>query len=147
MLTRRDFGLGLGALGLGAGLPALAQAVRVMKVANTAAVNDPQQCFVTAGQHPKLDFYKPGGVDLEYVNMSSMTQALQSLRNGHADFGPAVPGHSALAARVQRASLDEEVGRCGDSGWAATLPGAARAREPGGCDPAYRALGGEGRRA
>jgi NitT/TauT family transport system substrate-binding protein len=105
MLTRRDFGLGLGALGLGAGLPALAQAVRVMKVANTAAVNDPQQCFVTAGQHPKLNFYKPNGVDVEYVNMSSMTQALQSLRAGHADFGPAVPG-LLLPAMAKDPSLD-----------------------------------------
>ena len=82
MLTRRDFGLGLGALGLAAGSPALAQSVRIMKLANTAAVNDPQQCFVTAGQHPRLNFYKSGGVDVEYVNMSSMTQALQSLRRG-----------------------------------------------------------------
>ncbi|MBB3181738.1 ABC transporter substrate-binding protein [Variovorax sp. Sphag1AA] len=105
MLTRRDFGLGLGALGLGAGLPALAQAVRVMKVANTAAVNDPQQCFCTAGQHPKLNFYKPNGVDVEYVNMSSMTQALQSLRAGHVDFGPAVPG-LLLPAMAKDPSLD-----------------------------------------
>lgn len=92
MLTRRNFGFGLGALGFAGGLPALAQNVRIMKVANTAAVNDPQQCFCTAGQSPKLNFYKPGGVDVEYVNMSSMTQALQSLRAGHVDFGPAVPG-------------------------------------------------------
>lgn len=92
MLTRRDFGLGLGALGMTASLPGLAQNVRVMRVANTVAVNDPQQCFCTAGQHPKLDFYKPHGVDVEYVNMSSITQALQSLRGGHVEFGPAVPG-------------------------------------------------------
>ncbi|MEJ8813078.1 ABC transporter substrate-binding protein [Variovorax ureilyticus] len=92
MLTRRDFGLGLGALGMTAGLPGWAQNVRMMRVANTVAVNDPQQCFCTAGQHPKLNFYKPNGVDVEYVNMSSMTQALQSLRGGHVEFGPAVPG-------------------------------------------------------
>ncbi len=105
MVTRRDFGLGLGALGFAAGLPALAQSVRMMKVANTAAVNDPQQCFCTAGQHPKLNFYKPGGVDVEYVNMSSMTQALQSLRAGHVDFGPAVPG-ILLPAMAKDPSLD-----------------------------------------
>lgn len=105
MLTRRDFGLGLGALGLAGGLPALAQNLRAMKVANTAAVNDPQQCFVTAGQHPKLNFYKPGGVDVEYVNMSSMTQALQSLRAGHVDFGPAVPG-ILLPAMAKDPTLD-----------------------------------------
>jgi NitT/TauT family transport system substrate-binding protein len=106
MLTRRDFGLGLGALGLAAGLPpALAQQIRILKVANTAAVNDPQQCFVTAGQHPKLNFYKAGGVDVEYVNMASMTQALQSLRGGHVDFGPAVPG-ILLPALAKDKSLD-----------------------------------------
>jgi NitT/TauT family transport system substrate-binding protein len=106
MLTRRDFGLGIGALGLmGGGLPAMAQNLRVMKVANTAAVNDPQQCFVTAGQYPKLNFYKPGGVDVEYVNMSSMTQALQSLRAGHVDFGPAVPG-ILLPAMAKDPTLD-----------------------------------------
>jgi NitT/TauT family transport system substrate-binding protein len=105
MLTRRDFGLGLGALGLAAGLPALAQNLRAMKVANTAAVNDPQQCFVTSGQHPKLNFYKPAGVDVEYVNMSSMTQALQSLRAGHVDFGPAVPG-ILLPAMAKDPTLD-----------------------------------------
>ncbi|HJS04220.1 MAG TPA: ABC transporter substrate-binding protein [Variovorax sp.] len=105
MLTRRDFGLGLGALGLAGGLPALAQNLRMMKVANTAAVNDPQQCFVTSGQHPKLNFYKPGGVDVEYVNMSSMTQALQSLRAGHVDFGPAVPG-ILLPAMAKDPTLD-----------------------------------------
>jgi len=105
MLTRRDFGLGLGALSLAGGFPALAQNLRVMKVANTAAVNDPQQCFVTSGQHPKLNFYKPGGVDVEYVNMSSMTQALQSLRAGHVDFGPAVPG-ILLPAMAKDPTLD-----------------------------------------
>ncbi|WP_234193605.1 ABC transporter substrate-binding protein [Pseudacidovorax sp. NFM-22] len=105
MLNRRDFGLGLAALGLGGGLPAIAQNVRVMRLANTAAVNDPQQCFVTAGQHPRLNFYKPNGVDPEYVNMSSMTQALQSLRAGHVEFGPAVPG-ILLPAMTKDPSLD-----------------------------------------
>ncbi|MDM0112339.1 ABC transporter substrate-binding protein [Variovorax sp. J22R133] len=105
MLTRRNFGLGLGALGLAGGLPALAQNIRIMKVANTVAVNDPQQCFCTAGQAPKLNFYKSGGVDVEYVNMSSMTQALQSLRGGHVDFGPAVPG-ILLPAMAKDPTLD-----------------------------------------
>ncbi|VTU39723.1 ABC transporter substrate-binding protein [Variovorax sp. PBL-E5] len=105
MWTRRDFGLGLGALGLAGSLPALAQKLRVMRVANTAAVNDPQQCFVTAGQDPRLNFYKPHGVDVEYVNMSSMTQAMQMLRAGHVDFGPAVPG-ILLPAMAKDPSLD-----------------------------------------
>ena len=92
MLNRRNFGLGLGTLGLAGTLPAIAQNIRVMRVANTAGVNDPQQCFITAGQHPRLNFYKSEGVDVEYVNMTSMTQALQSLRGGQVEFGPAVPG-------------------------------------------------------
>jgi NitT/TauT family transport system substrate-binding protein len=92
MLNRRDFGLGLGAFGLAGTLPAMAQNIRVMRVANTAGVNDPQQCFITAGQHPRLNFYKSEGVDVEYVNMTNMTQALQSLRGGQVEFGPAVPG-------------------------------------------------------
>jgi len=106
MWNRRDFGLGLGALGLAAGLgPALAQSIRVMRVANTAGVNDPQQCFVTAGQYPKLNFYRSGGVDVEYVNMSSMVQAMQSLRTGQVDFGPAVPG-ILLPAMAKDPTLD-----------------------------------------
>jgi NitT/TauT family transport system substrate-binding protein len=92
MLNRRNFGLGLGTLGLAGTLPAIAQNIRVMRVANSAGVNDPQQCFITAGQHPRLNFYKSEGVDVEYVNMASMTQALQSLRGGQVEFGPAVPG-------------------------------------------------------
>lgn len=103
MWTRRDFGFGLGAAAL---LPAaFAQDVRVMKVANTAGVNDPQQCFITAGQSPRLNFYKADGVDVEYVNMSSMTQALQSLQSGHVDFGPAVPG-LLLPAMAKDPTLD-----------------------------------------
>ncbi len=105
MLTRRDVGLGLGALGFLGALPAVAQNVRVMKVANTAAVNDPQQCFITAGQHPRLNFYRSAGVDVEYVNMANMTQALQSLRGGHVDFGPAIPG-MLLPAMAKDPSLD-----------------------------------------
>lgn len=106
MWNRRDFGLGLSALGLaGLASPSFAQSVRAMRVANTAAVNDPQQCFITAGQHPKLNFYKPGGVDVEYVNMSSMVQAMQSLRGGNVDFAPAVPG-ILLPAMAKDPTLD-----------------------------------------
>ncbi len=44
-------------------------------------------------------------MDVEYVNMSSMTQALQSLRGGHVDFGPAVPG-ILLPAMAKDPTLD-----------------------------------------
>lgn len=89
-MRRREFALGL--LSTGIVHPALAQNIRVLRVANTVAVNDPQQCFTTAGQSPRLNFYKSAGVDVEYVNMSNMTQAMQSLQGGHVEFGPAVPG-------------------------------------------------------
>jgi len=86
MLNRRQIGMALGALGLAASLPSRAlQQVRVMRLANTAVVNDPQQCFCTAGRDPRLNFYKPQGVDIEYVNMSSIVQAMQSLRAGQVD--------------------------------------------------------------
>lgn len=104
MLTRRDFGLGLGALGL-VGLPAFAQGVKVLKVANTAGVMDAQQCFITCGQHPKLNFYKSEGVDVEYVNMTSITQALQSLMTNQVNFGPMAPG-ILLPAMAKEPSLD-----------------------------------------
>jgi NitT/TauT family transport system substrate-binding protein len=102
MLTRRDFGLGLGALGLA---PAFAQGVKTLKLANTAGVMDAQQCFITSGQHPKLNFYKSEGLDIEYVNMSSITQALQSLMTHQVQFGPMAPG-ILLPALVKEPSLD-----------------------------------------
>lgn len=102
MLTRRDFGLGMGAL---AALPALAQGVKVLKVANTAGVMDAQQCFITCGQHPKLNFYKQEGVDVEYVNMTSITQALQSLMTHQVHFGPMAPG-ILLPALAKEPTLD-----------------------------------------
>ena len=106
MLTRRDFGLGLG-LGLGAwvAVPAFAQGVKVLKVANTAGVMDAQQCFITCGQHPKLNFYKQEGVDVEYVNMTSIVQALQSLMTNQVHFGPMAPG-ILLPALAKEPTLD-----------------------------------------
>ncbi len=104
MWTRRDFGGGLAALGL-VGLPAFGQGVKTLKVANTAGVMDAQQCFITAGQHPKLNFYRSEGVDVEYVNMSSITQALQSLMTHQAHFGPMAPG-ILLPALAREPSLD-----------------------------------------
>jgi NitT/TauT family transport system substrate-binding protein len=87
------------------GLPAFGQGARTLKVANTAGVMDAQQCFVTAGQHPKLNFYKAEGVDVEYVNMASITQALQSLMTHQVHFGPMAPG-ILLPALAKEPSLD-----------------------------------------
>lgn len=102
MLTRRDFGLGVGAL---VAVPAFAQGVKVLKVANTAGVMDAQQCFITSGQHPKLNFYKQEGVDVEYVNMTSIVQALQSLMTNQVHFGPMAPG-ILLPALAKEPTLD-----------------------------------------
>jgi NitT/TauT family transport system substrate-binding protein len=104
MLNRRDFALGLGALGMTA-VPAFAQGVKVLKVANTAGVMDAQQCFITCGQHAKLNFYKAEGIDVEYVNMTSITQALQSLMTHQVQFGPMSPG-ILLPALAREPSLD-----------------------------------------
>jgi NitT/TauT family transport system substrate-binding protein len=66
---------------------------------------DAQQCFITSGQHPKLNFYKSEGVDVEYVNMASITQALQSLMTHQVQFGPMAPG-ILLPALAKEPSLD-----------------------------------------
>ncbi|CAN5624985.1 ABC transporter substrate-binding protein [soil metagenome] len=95
MINRRHFNLALGAFGTGLGLAstgAAAQTLKVMKVANSAGVNDAQQVFITAGQHPRLRYYASEGVDVEYVNMTSMTQAMQGLITGQVAFGPVSPG-------------------------------------------------------
>ena len=105
MWTRREFGFGLGALSLAGLQPAFGQNVKVLKVANTAGVMDAQQCFITAGQHPKLNFYKSEGVDVEYVNMTSITQALQSLMTHQVQFGPMAPG-ILLPAMAKEPTLD-----------------------------------------
>jgi NitT/TauT family transport system substrate-binding protein len=86
-------------------VPAFGQGVKVLKVANTAGVMDAQQCFITSGQHPKLNFYKSEGVDVEYVNMASITQALQSLMTHQVQFGPMAPG-ILLPALAKEPSLD-----------------------------------------
>ena len=105
MLTRRDFALQMGSLALVVAPGAHAQGIKVLKVANTAGVNDAQQCFITSGQHPRLNFYKSEGVDVEYVNMTSIAQALNSLVSGHVDFGPVAPG-LLLPALAKDPSLD-----------------------------------------
>jgi NitT/TauT family transport system substrate-binding protein len=92
MIDRRQFGIGLAALGCGLATTARADGVKVMKLANTAVVNDPQQAFITVGQHPKLNYYRAAGVDVEYVNMSSIAQAMQAMSTGQVAFGPAAPG-------------------------------------------------------
>jgi NitT/TauT family transport system substrate-binding protein len=97
MLDRRRFNMTLGAFGAAMGtVPGLAlaqsQSPKILKVANSAGVNDAQQAFITAGRHPKLGYYQSEGVDVEYVNMNSMGQAMQALMTEQVAFGPVAPG-------------------------------------------------------
>jgi NitT/TauT family transport system substrate-binding protein len=94
MISRRNFSLAVGAFGAVAGLEprmAMAQSPKILKVANSAGVNDAQQAFITAGRHPKLRYYQSEGIDVEYVNMSSISQAMQALITEQVAFGPVAP--------------------------------------------------------
>ncbi|HEX2887647.1 ABC transporter substrate-binding protein [Vineibacter terrae] len=94
MITRREFGFGAAALatiGL-RGSPAGAQAKMVFQLANASGVTDASQCFITVGRHPKLGYYQAEGVDFEYVNMSNVSQALQSIATGESFLGALIPG-------------------------------------------------------
>jgi NitT/TauT family transport system substrate-binding protein len=92
MIDRRIFNVALGAA-LSAQLTgvAYAQGRRVIKVANPNAVLDASQAFVTCGRDSRLKYYESEGLDIEYVNMSTMTQAMLSIATGQADTGALVP--------------------------------------------------------
>jgi NitT/TauT family transport system substrate-binding protein len=94
MITRRQLGFGAGAFGLALGLPAApsgAQPRMVFRIANASGVTDASQCFITSGRHPRLGYYQAEAVDFEYVNMSNISQALQSVATGEASLGTLVP--------------------------------------------------------
>jgi NitT/TauT family transport system substrate-binding protein len=92
MIDRRIFNVSLCA-SLSSVLPGVAhsQGRRVIKVANPNAVLDASQAFVTCGRDPRLKYYESEGLDIEYVNMSSMTQAMLAIATGQADTGALVP--------------------------------------------------------
>jgi NitT/TauT family transport system substrate-binding protein len=92
MITRRNLCLGLGAAGLIVPLDiGKAEGKRVFRAANPNAVLDAQQAFATCGRHPRLGYYEMEGVDISYVNMNSITQALLSVATGEADTGSIAP--------------------------------------------------------
>jgi NitT/TauT family transport system substrate-binding protein len=94
-MNRRDFGFGLssmaslGLLSLSPGVDA--QGRRVFRAGNPNAVLDAQQAFLTCGRHPKLGYFEAEGVDLAYVNMSSIVQAMLSIATNQADTGSLAP--------------------------------------------------------
>jgi len=92
MIIRRDFMVGMGALGaVVASGNAKAQGKRVFRAANPNAVLDAQQAFATCGRHPRLNYYEMEGVDIEYVNMNSIVQAMLSVATGEADTASIAP--------------------------------------------------------
>ncbi|WP_225782871.1 ABC transporter substrate-binding protein [Xenophilus sp. Marseille-Q4582] len=91
-MNRRDFGLGAASLGLLSLAPGVnAQGKRVFRGANPNAVLDAQQAFLTCGRHPRLGYFEAEGVDLEFVNMSSITQAMMSIATKQVDLGSLAP--------------------------------------------------------
>jgi len=94
-MQRRDFTLGATALAtlaaLGAPGRSAAQSKRVFRAANPNNVLDAQQAFATCGRHPKLGYYAMENVDIEYVNMSSIVQAMLSVSTGAADLASLAP--------------------------------------------------------
>ena len=109
MIDRRGFGIGLGALGLGLGIHSQSSAgvaPTVFKMGNTTGVVDPQNSLITAGLSPRLRYYEQEGVSVEYVNMSSITQAMQGMMAGHVDFaGGDHRGDPAVQVRVDPVEL------------------------------------------
>jgi len=95
MIGRRRLVIAASALPAIIGLghhPVQAQPKMVFKLANASGVTDASQCFVTVGRHPKLAYYQAEGIDFEYVNMSNVSQALQSIATGENFLGALVPG-------------------------------------------------------
>src|SRR5262245_2788681 len=92
MLTRRQFGCGVGGAAVltGSGA-AFGQEKRVFRGANPIGVVDAQQSFVTCGRHPKLNYYAMENVELDFVNMSSITQAMVAVSTGQAEFSSLNP--------------------------------------------------------
>jgi NitT/TauT family transport system substrate-binding protein len=92
MINRRDFSLAAASLGLvSMSSYGNAQGKRVFRAANPNAVLDAQQAFATCGRHPRLGYFAAEGVDLEYVNMSSIVQAMMSIATNQADTGSLAP--------------------------------------------------------
>jgi NitT/TauT family transport system substrate-binding protein len=92
MINRREFAAGVGAATLvGASGTVGAQPKRVFRAANPNAVLDAQQAFATCGRHPRLRYYETEGVDIEYVNMNNIVQAMLSVSTGQSDTASLAP--------------------------------------------------------
>ena len=95
MLTRRGFGLAAGAASAaGVFAPSISrgQALAKMRVGLASGVTDAQVSFQSIGMHPKLNWYKQEGVELEIINSGQTSTPLQLLATGQLEFATIAPG-------------------------------------------------------
>jgi len=90
MLTRREFGLGLGA-SIGAGLvirdlEAAAEPIKV-KLGSSLGLYELPNAGWMCGLHPKLGFYAQEGVAVEYTNTGNAANSFQGIVRGDSDYG------------------------------------------------------------
>jgi NitT/TauT family transport system substrate-binding protein len=88
MITRRRFLQTAGAAGGALALRnrfADAQMPK-LRMGNAAGITDAQLTFATVGQHPKLNYYKEEGIEMEVLNMTGSAQTLQALAGGNVEF-------------------------------------------------------------
>jgi NitT/TauT family transport system substrate-binding protein len=93
MLTRRRLGQALGAATLGLALAPRAgrAAPATMRFANASGTVDAQGSFITVGGHPKLGYHQQEGIAVEFVNTAGVSQSLQALATGGAEFASMTP--------------------------------------------------------
>lgn len=92
MINRRHLNQAIGSLALAALTGHVdAQGRKLFRVANPNAVLDASQCFATCGRHARLRYYETEGVEIEYVNMNTITQAVTSVATGQSDSATLAP--------------------------------------------------------
>lgn len=57
-----------------------------LRMGNAAGITDAQLTFATVGQHPKLNYYKDEGIEMEVLNMAGSAQTLQALASNNVEF-------------------------------------------------------------
>jgi NitT/TauT family transport system substrate-binding protein len=93
MITRRGFIQVSGAAGAAVVLSNRFADAQLPKLrqGNAAGITDAQLAFETVGQHPRLNYYKDEGVDIEILNMTGSAQTLQALAAGNVEFTNLAP--------------------------------------------------------
>ena len=93
MITRRQFLEVTGATGAAVVLRnRLADAqMPTLRMGNAAGITDAQLTFATVGQHPKLNYYKEEGIEMEVLNMAGSAQTLQALAANNVEFTNLAP--------------------------------------------------------